>query len=559
MHGWKRYLLLAAALMLVAPACGSDTDGENGSNSGTGGKGDETNNEVVEDPAFDEPLTMEIVNASGRPVDAEELRDPVAKFILRNEGEPRTFLDLVNKLDEFDNTDCDSGFGSNPAAEMGMESYVVSETAQREETADGNSYRVVVSRECDNRDRPDLFFSLFGVSANTAEPTNAAEDWNLPAAAEIMAFDEVAGVYNYYEITRGEIEFFGDSKDFINGEGGRCSACHTGGGPIMKELDTPWVHWEGHMDIPGAKELVESNPTAYGKKASGSTLERLVKDGNRKWNGFRLQHLIEQNDTAKILEPLFCTVEVNLDNGTDFKDRDLTRVNSDFLFDPQLRGSSVSVTEEHYQAALEEVGQFMTGVDGDFNDTVFTFVYPERAHADNDFVEKLESAGIVDENFIKDVLMVDFTRPVFSDARCELLQFAPEVDLTPAGVSSDAANAASNNAAANNVSAALVDQIRDGFIANLQAADLAEGSAAAQFLAHLENAEDDHDAKVTSFVDACKARDGQEFMTDAVKVAVAYRNVATRLPVFEFPATMPQATMNVDPELRFNPDTCVAE
>jgi hypothetical protein len=562
MHGWKKYLLLVASALVVAPACGSDTEGNNASNSGNGGKGDEVNNEVANDPAFDAPLTMAIVNASGRAVDPEALRDPIAKFILRNEGEPATYRDLVEKLDEHDNTDCDSGFGSNEAAKMVMESYVVSETAQREESVAGNSYRVVVSRECDSRDRADLFFSIFGVGATTDEPTSAPEDWNEPPNAEIMAFDEVAGVYNYYEVSRGEIEFFGDSKDFINGEGGRCSACHTGGGPIMKELDTPWVHWEGHLDIPGAQELVDARPALYGKKASGSTLERLVKDGNRKWNGFRLQHLIEQNDTAKALEPLFCSVEVNLDNGTDFKDRDLTRINSDFLLDPQLRGSSVSVTEEQYQVAIDEVGQFVAGVDGDFNDTIFTFTYPERAHADNDFVQKLESAGIVDENFIKDVIMVDFTRPIFSDARCGLLRFAPDVDLAQA--TDDSANAASNNAStgANAESpASLVDQVRDGFIVNLQAASPAEGTPEARFLAHLENLDDNqtHNDAVTAYIDACKARDGQEFMTDAVKVAVAYRNVAALLPVFEFPATMPQATMNIDPELRFNPTTCVAE
>ncbi|MEN8197013.1 MAG: hypothetical protein ABFS30_10945, partial [Pseudomonadota bacterium] len=51
------------------------------------------------------------------------------------------------------------------------------------------------------------------------------------------------------------INFFGTSADMLEGKGTgdtrRCAACHVGGGLIMKELDAPWLHWEGDTTTPG--------------------------------------------------------------------------------------------------------------------------------------------------------------------------------------------------------------------------------------------------------------------------------------------------------------------
>ena len=72
----------------------------------------------------------------------------------------------------------------------------------------------------------------------------------------------------------------------------RCAACHTGGGLIMKELDTPWVHWEGHMDTPGAAELVNAgvmlageglHPSSKGARVHFSGAKRSVTSGSRSW------------------------------------------------------------------------------------------------------------------------------------------------------------------------------------------------------------------------------------------------------------------------------------
>ena len=170
-------------------------------------------------------------------------------------------------------------------------------------------------------------------------------------------------------------------------------------------------------------------------------------------------------------------------------------------------------------------------------DTIFDFVFPERAFADNDFVEKLEAEGIVDEDFIRDVLAVDFTRPIFSDDRCGLLEFAP--DLDPADRTAE--------------------KIRQGFIDELsgQSGD----SPAGQLLANLEAAGDSgaHKTAVEAWLTACKGREPADMMADVLKIASLWRNKARGLALFEFPATMPVDDLSVADDARFDPATCVVQ
>jgi len=466
--------------------------------------------------------------------------DPLAMLVLRaGDTCPTSFSDVMAKLRETDAEGCTD-------ERSGIGTMVVSETSQILGEAD--SYRLVTTRACNNRKREDLMFSLFGVGANAKQ---------LPEDVEVMAFDESKGIYNYYTLEGGEWNYFGDSHDMLSGpgEGGdkRCANCHTGGGLVMKELHTPWLHWEGHMDTPGAQTLVTNNPD-LGTKSSGSTMESLVKAGNRKWNTTRVAMLQETGTVKDLLRPLFCTVEINVDNGADFESpptgeaggSEMSRIPRDFLLDPALGGfGSVTVEFSDYQNLLtannqrvaDFSGRAMQNKDGEtLVDTVFDFVFPERAEADMDYVNKLKDAGVIDEDFIKDVLMVDFTRPIFSSTRCDLLELAPDMDAADANPTS----------------------LREGFIANLEATSPSAGSIKGVFLSHLQNTDDsgDHSSRVSAFVDACKARDSGEFLTDAMRVVSLTRNEARQLHVFEFAASMPVDDQNVASGTRFHPDTC---
>jgi hypothetical protein len=518
------YIFLLAGLV-GALACGGASEESTDGNNGKGGKADENGGE----------FPCEVKHFSGGAIDLSQRTDVLAELVLKTgEGCPKSFEETMEKLRKTDTGNC-----SVENRSAGINTMVVSETAQL--LGEPTDYRVVTTRKCGERKKEDLFFSLFGVRPAEKNADGELKS-RLPIAAEVIAFDETRQEYVYYEITgSGEWEFFGTSTDILNGTAGRCQACHTGGGPIMKELDTPWLHWEGHEDVPGARDLVDSSDD-LGSKSSGSAMERLTKDSNRKWNKTRVELLKSTGDTARLLEPLFCTVEINVDNGTDFANKEMKGVKLDFMIDPQF-GNSGTIPVDHadYVALLDEFEQFVELSPGDnakdsegkeIRDTIFLFAYPERSFNDDDYVEKLKDAGIVDDEFIKDVLAVDFTNPIWSDSRCGLLEFAPELEeFTP-------------------------ETLRVGFLAKLEGAE--DGTPAGQLRANLEEKENEqaHDDAVKAFKDACKARDKREFLEDTLFIVTARREQARALPVFEFHPALPMSTFNVDPGVHLDAVTC---
>ena len=160
--------------------------------------------------------------------------------------------------------------------------------------------------------------------------------------------------------------------------------------------------------------------------------------------------------TADLLRPLFCTVEVNLDSrlGSSISSGNLGGA----VTDPSsLAFGSINFTNEQYDAVLEENNQRVAGLPGEVRrDTLGSLAHISRGAADVDYQERLRSEGIVSREFIEDVLLIDFTRSIFSDDRCDLLAFAPELS--------------SDDATAQNIAA--------GFISNLEAASPAEGTPA---------------------------------------------------------------------------------
>ncbi len=461
---------------------------------------------------------------------ARSVGDPLAKAVWHTDDScPTSFSEIMDKLRKNDKEGC-------PNEADGIETRLISETAQASGKA--TSYRAVTTRTCNNRSTDGIVFSLFGLSAGAG---------SLPQGVEMIAFDESAGVFNYYETDGSTLNFFGSSKDMLKGTGSngdtRCAACHAGGGLVMKELDTPWLHWEGHMDTPGAEALVKKHKN-LGSKTSGAELEGVVKGGNDKWNKTRIADAKKAGKVNELLKPLFCTVEVNLDNGSDFESpvaggpggSEMSRIPFDSLLDPQLKSfGSIPVTFADYDAQIKANGQKLGGVTGAI-DTVFDYVFIERSNIDNDYVEKLVEGGIIDADFVKDVLMVDFTRPVFSKDRCALLDFAPTLasaDMTAA-------------------------KVRAGFIASLEAETPEASSPAGALLKNLKTDADAtaHGAKVDAFIAACTALGSKPLLQNALSITSLNRKTAREMPVFEFESTMPSDNLNVNANARLNPTTC---
>jgi hypothetical protein len=236
--------------------------------------------------------------------------------------------------------------------------------------------------------------------------------------------------------------------------------------------------------------------------------------------------------TQMMLEPLFCTVQVNLNNsgGSSSIPGNLMASGRNKI---SVSGKSFSATQ--LTTALNAIGSKVPGVTG--NELTTPFIALEPSHEDESYLQALVALKVLDDKLIQDVLMVDFTRPVLSDDRCGLLTFVP--DLAPA----DRKTA----------------KIKDAIIKALEKADAAAGSPAAQLLSHLKTAKD-HQATLTAYGAKCEARTAPTMLRDALKLRSLQRQIVFAADgklddasgsglhpysVFEFENTMPADNVRV--------------
>ena len=502
-------------------------------------------------------------NRTGKAIDGDifgKLQDPIAQLLADEESEcPTTMGGILEELRaavDAGKIDCDM---DSLATAVVTESHQLLGADIREQ----DGFRLVTMLNCgENGDS--IFFST---------------DSDLgDGFLEIMARDESAGVFNYYDRQdqNGKLTYFGHSQMFVanppkSAEGRadrKCAGCHTGGGLIMKELDAPWLHWEGDTDTLGAAEFIANNSEVLGEHSNGIEMEAQTLDGNSFWNNARLEFLKDNtkklpksfdsilagkkqlNATQKLLEPLFCSTEVNIGSSESLglisnEDGDKTGDASFFSFvGPVTSGrfgfGSVSFSGEDYDQLLDDEGYgVFSGQQRLARDTHFalSFIIPSRA--DEDFIEKLEDAEIVDREYIEDVLAVDLTRSISTD-RCELLRLIPDLDPDDR----------------------TAEQIREATIEVLAGAEI--GSPGAELLRHLEDAEDDHRLTERAFVEACEARQeegGNALLSDLMAVVEAGRDAVTaggkrERAVFEFGLTLQKKPGQTPFETRLHPETC---
>jgi hypothetical protein len=415
------------------------------------------------------------------------------------------------------------------------------------------SYRTVTTRDCNQRDQFGLFMSSFGIAANA--PLNEG-------FVELIGEDKTKGVFDFYSEEGGKWTFFGSSLDLL-GQGyncnagacvpkaasaARCAACHVGGGLNMKELKSPWVFWDvgqqGVPKLPGVDAVMAKFPDVLGTGLNAIDLESRVEAGNVAYVKARVKFL-KSKGVAELLRPLFCTIDMNLQTAVKAAGftggipplRGLPR---DLFVDPSFQAAvtgGVGINTPDYDALLTQFGQ-QTATGG--RDTPFPFIYPERSHQDLAYQAQLITDKVVDDDFVQDVLHVDFTRPIYSEDRCALLQFAPQ--LAPEQIAPSA--------------------IKDGFIARLAG----QGGAAATLLANLQTSGDQaaHAADVDAFMTACSARPKKDMLSDGMKWASHLRRVVkgVRDPVnggiIEFAETLPTDNLP-DSNAAFDPKTCVLQ
>lgn len=266
---------------------------------------------------------------------------------------------------------------------------------------------------------------------------------------ELIAFDPQKQLFNFYELRgdgqKGNWFYRGDSLDiqadikFLHrqpnpndpqfGARLRCSGCHIAGGPIMKELASPHNDWDTarHLPLDNMKPDGELARILQGM-VDADELAKSVNAGLLKLAGSeKFQQGKKALSLQEQLRPLFCPVELNLESDlTPLDDKaPQLRVPSAFLVDPRLAQGSVTIDHAQYDAALVALNAAFPEIRPLRRDGDHGWLTPVKAFSDMLVVESLIKQGLIDQEFVSDVLAVDLTNPVFSRSRCGLLRLVP--------------------------------------------------------------------------------------------------------------------------------------
>lgn len=265
---------------------------------------------------------------------------------------------------------------------------------------------------------------------------------------ELIAWDAQKEVFHFFELiglNSGPKWFYrGDSQDIWNdtsalhrarttgqplfGERLRCSGCHVGGGPIMKELNAPhdsW--WMKERVLPLAGRILDQDAAEVMKSIhSADELAKNVKTGMTKLMNGKAFGVKQRSSPQVALRPLFCPEELNLDSAAeplDGRSQEIA-IPVQFFADPRLSGmTQLKVSKALYLNALKALKSKFPEIDR--ADADHAWLTPVKSYADHEAVNRLQAAGVIDNEFVVDVLAVDKTRPLFSKMRCELLPLVP--------------------------------------------------------------------------------------------------------------------------------------
>lgn len=265
---------------------------------------------------------------------------------------------------------------------------------------------------------------------------------------ELIAFDPQKQLFNFYEARgdgqKGQWSYRGDSLDIQadvrllhrqpnpnNPQFGRtlrCSGCHIAGGPIMKELAGPHNDWDTarHLPLDNMKPdaelarilsgMVDAEEFAKSVKAG---LQKLA-ESEKFQQGKKALSLQEQ------LRPLFCPVELNLESDLrPLDDKARVGIPSAFLIDPRLAQGSITIDHAQYDGALLALNAAFPEIRPLRRDADHGWLTPVKAFSDMLAIDSLIKQGLIDQEFVSDVLAVDLTNPVFSRSRCGLLRLVP--------------------------------------------------------------------------------------------------------------------------------------
>ena len=478
---------------------------------------------------------------------AELLNDPFATLVLRRGIFPATLTELLDALNT--HNEADEGLPD-------VSSFLIAEGGQIPFQAgvDKGVSRLLVVRG--RRNSPELMISaLLGPAANPRATG---------VLLEVIAWDPTNRTFHFYQLQEGGWFWCGQSDMALvsptRGHGAFDS--HVNGYPVMKELKSPWVHWNGP-----SLQIAE---TAYSPTAPIVT-DRLFLDKDtalnfevtvirplaRRWNGARFAKAVDNGVIAhfdQYARQLLEATTVNListhkewsqiDTG-----RDLDDIPATFFCDIDSLVGAIGVpadvpplalSRERYRALVEQHDLRVVG--GGVNvagDVPFCFTVPERAFEDVLALQALLQNGVISPRLAAALLMVDFSNPLDSLARAALMTHMPQ----QVAASKDA----------------LDTEIGERIAA--AAANTPQGSPERQFAANWQLGPDGwRDAyadRIESYLAAVASRlDSDDGADDIFRLAESRRRQFRKRKLSEFGLTLPRAVGIADdkPVLDMDPD-----
>jgi hypothetical protein len=439
------------------------------------------------------------------PAELSRLEDPLFLLVLKNQPQA-TKLEQIEKL----------LMGAKGERHL----FVVHEDIL--DAALGQERRSVTAYKGTNQNvRLDPNVSLSLSFNDTALDTRSIEAWG---------WDNRRSRYNYYKLDGNPLtwKFRGSSVDADQltpaQRNGTCLACHINGAPVMKELPIPWNNWHSFRSLvahlsptaPGHWKIAESLVFRDLKGAENLETEFVI-PSIKQFNGRRISQLTRQNaagqpvafpgglneitDGPRLLRPLFQTTEYNITSAEQLSGlhplpaagtgpTEIVKAPATFFLNANLlagggitRYEGLGIPEarafvdllqlqpNEYAAVVKRFETKIGGVAGDAN---FAWLVPEASHVDNEMIDLLVRRGVVTRDFAAAVMLVDLETPVFSKPRESLLSFIPaQFRFRPLNPG--------------DVPAAHPDALTQAVIAKLKTSGPAASSAAAEFLAALEN------------------------------------------------------------------------
>jgi hypothetical protein len=264
---------------------------------------------------------------------------------------------------------------------------------------------------------------------------------------ELIAWDYRKKIFNFYELIGqgGSAKWFyrGDSKDILadnqllyrtqgNPQFGRtlrCSACHSSGGPIMKELATPHNDWWSATRPLNFGNL-SPNPVVAQWLNSLNVAENFSQSIQKGILKLQLsptyQNLKSSRSLQEQLRPLFCDTEINLESGQNPSQMASSgiKINSSAFLNPFFTKSEITFSKTAYNGFLQKYK--LKFPETSLVDADHPWLTPVKGYSDLLAIQILIKKRVIDLEFAYDVLAVDAKESLFSKKRCQLLQLVPQ-------------------------------------------------------------------------------------------------------------------------------------